>query len=185
MERMMQHDFLPSAVEDGLMDNRIIMLTEDISDSSAKTVIAKLMYLDSKSDDPIKIYLASPGGSLPAGLSIIDAIEMCKCKVDIYAIGDCASMAFVILVCATGKRKMFKHAELMYHELSTYSYGKFTDIKIEYERSQRLQNILWDLVAEHTKITRAQLDDNSSKDAWLTAEEAIKLGCVDEIIAKK
>ena len=185
MDRVIQHDFLPAIVEDGLLHNRIIMLTEDITDSSAKTVIAKLMYLDSKSDDPIKIYIASAGGAVNAGLSIIDAIEACQCKVDIYAIGDCASMAFVILACATGKRKIFKHASLMYHELSSTSFGKFTDLKVEFERAEYLQNILWSLITEHTKITREMLDNNRSQDAWLTAEQAIELGVVDGIITRK
>ena len=178
---IIQRDYIDGEIGESLLKNRIIMIAEEVSPSLAKTVIAKLLYLEAKSSDPINIYISSPGGDVPAGLSIIDAMHLCKCKVNTYAIGDCDSMGFMILACATGKRRIYPHAFTMYHEVWSMSMGHTTTLKTEMKHTEALQNVLFDLILKHTKLTREDLE-KGPVDTWLTAEESVKYGIVDEIL---
>ena len=182
MEAMiMQRESIPGVIEDSLLNNRIIMVTEEVSPSLAKSVIAKLLYLESKSNEDINLYISSPGGDCISGLSIIDAMSLCKCKVNTYAIGDCCSMAFVILVCGTGKRFIYPHAFTMYHEVFSMAAGHTTSLKNEVKHTEDLQNVLFDLILSHTKLTREDLE-KGPVDTWLTAEQSLGYGIVDKIL---
>ena len=177
----MQRESIPGVIEDSLLNNRIIMVTEEVSPSLAKSVIAKLLYLESKSDEDINIYISTPGGDCVSGLSIIDAMTLCKCKVNTYAIGDCCSMGFVILVCGTGKRYIYPHAFTMYHEVLSMAMGHTTSVKNVLEHTEAIQNILFELIMKHTKLTKEDLEQGPV-DTWLTAKQSLDYGIVDKIL---
>ena len=185
MNPMNQMDMLPFKVEESFMDNRVILIMEDFTPSLAKTVVAKILYFDSINDDDINVYISSDGGQVSSLLSIIDCMKAARCKVNIYAVGDNCSAAAVMLACATGKRKIYKHASVMIHEVSGGAIGKATDMKIDLEHALSLQKIIFDLLVEHTKLTHEWLEKAGSKDMWLTAEQAVELDIVDEIITRR
>ena len=185
MMQMNQMDMLPFKVEESFMDNRVILIMEDFTPSLAKTVVAKILYFDSINDSDINIYISSDGGQVSSLLSIIDCMKAARCKINIFAVGDNCSAAAVLLACATGKRKIYKHASVMIHEVSGGAIGKATDMKIDLEHALALQEIIFSMLIEHTKITKEWLDRAGSKDMWLNAEQAVELGIVDEIITRK
>ena len=169
-----------------LLQDRIILVFEGVSDELSCSVIAQLLYLESQ--DPNKdifMYINSPGGSVSAGLAIYDAMRHCKCPVNTICCGTAASMGAFLLAAGTkGKRYVFEHSQVMIHKLRVngYIYGQASDVEISNEHSLRLQEILTKILAENTGHTVEEMDAMTDRDGWYFGEEAIKAGLVDHMI---
>ena len=167
-----------------LLNDRIIFLGETIDDHVANTVVAQLLHLENAdSEQDIKLYINSPGGVITAGMAIFDAMQLVKCDVSTVCIGQCASMAAVLLAAgAKGKRYALPNSRVMIHQPSGGAQGQQTDIQIAareilYVR-ERLNQILSDLTGQPlTKI-----NEDTERDNFMNAEEAKEYGIVDEII---
>ena len=166
-----------------LMESRIIFINGKIDDKMASEVVAKLLYLDSQSNEDIIIYINSPGGSVTSGLMIYDTIKYVKSDVSTIGIGLSASMASILLMSGTkGKRKILTHSRVMLHELSTATDGKISDILVFTKEMQRTHKTLSNIIVENSALSEAQVEEELKKDFWLDSNQAIKLGIVDKIV---
>ncbi len=167
-----------------LLKDRIIFLGSPIDDAVANTVIAQLLFLDnedSKSD--IKIYINSPGGSVSAGLAIYDTMQHVKSDVSTICVGLAASMGAVILAGgASGKRLALPNSEIMIHQVMGGAEGQATDIKIRAEHILKVKSKLDKILTKHTNRNLAQIEKDTDRDYYMSAEEAIAYGIIDKII---
>ena len=167
-----------------LLKERIVLLCDEVNDVTASLVVAQLLFLDS--EDPtkdIQLYINSPGGSVTAGLAIYDTMQLVRADVSTICMGMAASMgAFLLAGGAKGKRYVLPNAEVMIHQPSGGSQGQAT-IQAEHilATKERLNRIL----AENTGKPIEVIEKDTDRDNWLTAEEAVAYGLVDEIITKK
>jgi len=164
---------------------RIIFINDEITDTLAKEVIEKLLKLDLANHKDIKVYINSPGGSVSAGLSIIDMMNYVKSDVSTICIGRAASMASILLVCgAKGKRYASANSEVMIHEVSTSAlFSKVTELKERLDHSQSLNERLCKLLVKNTNRTLSQIKrDTVNKDSWYSAQRALKYGFVDKVL---
>ena len=166
-----------------LLKERIIFLDEDVSSQSASVVIAQLLFL--QMEDPnadITMYINSPGGSINAGLAIVDTMNYISCDVSTVVIGNAASMGSVIASSGTkGKRYITENAEVMIHQPSGGAQGKERDIVISAERIKLMRERLEKLYSKFTGKTQTVIHKDCSEDHWFLADEAVKYGLVDEI----
>jgi ATP-dependent Clp protease protease subunit len=169
-----------------LMVDRIIFLGDTIDSTLANIINSQLLYLNSVGDDDIKIFINSPGGSVIDGLSIIDLINFVKPDISTYCMGMCASMASVLLSSgAKGKRYALPNSEIMLHQASGGTYGKNIDIQIAAKHIQRLQDKLYNILAQNCDKTFDEIAKAANNgDNWLDASGAVSFGLVDEIITK-
>lgn len=166
-----------------LLERRIIFINGEINDQMASEVVAKLLYLDSQSNEDITIYINSPGGSVTSGLMIYDTIKYVKSDVSTIGIGLSASMASILLMAGTkGKRKILTHGRVMLHELSTATDGKISDILIFTNEIQKTHKTLSNIIVENSILSHSQVEEELKKDFWLDSNQALKLGIVDKII---
>lgn len=166
-----------------LLERRIIFINGEINDQMASEVVAKLLYLDSQSNEDITIYINSPGGSVTSGLMIYDTIKYVKSDVSTIGIGLSASMASILLMAGTkGKRKILTHGRVMLHELSTATDGKISDILIFTNEIQKTHKTLSNIIVENSTLSHSQVESELKKDFWLDSNQALKLGIVDKII---
>lgn len=166
-----------------LMESRIIFINGEIDEETSSEVVAKLLYLDSLSNEDITIYINSKGGSVTCGLMIYDTIKYVKSDVSTIGIGLSASMASILLMSGTkGKRKILSHGRVMLHELSAGTDGKISDILVFTDEIKKTHNILIDIIAENSLLSKKQAELELKKDFWLDSGEAIKLGIVDKVI---
>lgn len=166
-----------------LLDDNIILLTGEINDMMAEVVIAQLLYLDSlDKKEPIHIYINSPGGSVTAGLAILDTMRLVKSKVYTYCIGLAASMGAVLLS-SGDKRYIVPHAEVMIHQPLGGTKGQATDIEIAAKHISRTKNILNSILAETCNKSYEDVSRDTERDNWKSAEEALDYGIVDKIIS--
>jgi ATP-dependent Clp protease protease subunit len=169
-----------------LLQDRIILVFEGVSDELSCSVIAQLLYLESQ--DPNKdiyMYINSPGGSVSSGLAIYDAMRHCKCPINTICCGTAASMGAFLLTAGTkGKRYVFEHSQVMIHKLRVhgYIYGQASDVEISNEHSLRLQEILTKTLADNTGHTVEEMNAMTDRDGWYFGEEAIAAGLVDHMI---
>lgn len=165
-----------------LLDDNIILLTGEINDMMAEVVMAQLLYLDSLGkEEPIHIYINSPGGSVTAGLAILDTMKLIKSKVYTYCIGLAASMGAVIL--SSGDRRyIVPHAEVMIHQPLGGSKGQATDIEIAAEHISRTKKVLNSILAKNCKKPYEEVSQDTERDNWKSAEEALAYGLIDKII---
>lgn len=166
-----------------LIENRIIFINGEITDTLATEIVAKLLYLDSQSQEDITIYINSPGGEVTSGLMIYDTIKYLKSDVSTIGIGLSASMASILLMSGTkGKRKILPHGRVMLHELSGTTDGKISDILVATKEFKKTQEILSNIIIENTNLNQNQVDIELKKDFWLNSTQALNLGIVDKII---
>ncbi len=167
-----------------LLKDRIIFLGSPIDDAVANTVIAQLLFLDnddSKAD--IKIYINSPGGSVSAGLAIYDTMQHVKANVSTICVGMAASMGAVILAGgAKGKRLALPNAEIMIHQVMGGAEGQATDIKIRAEHILKIKAKLDKILTKHTNKSLTQIEKDTDRDYYMSAEEAVTYGIIDKII---
>lgn len=170
-----------------LLNDRIIMLSEEVNDTTASLIVAQLLYLEAQDPDKdIQFYINSPGGSVTAGMAIYDTMQYIKCDVSTICIGMAASMgAFLLSSGAKGKRYCLPNAEVMIHQPSGGSRGQATDIQIMAEQILKTKARLNKILAENTGKTVEQVAEDCERDHWLTAEEALEYGLVDKVITKR
>lgn len=168
-----------------LLKNRIILLTGEIDDNLASSVVAQLLYLDSINNDDISIYINSPGGSVTAGMAIYDTMNFIKSDVSTICLGMAASMAAFLLSAGTiGKRYILPNSEVMIHQPLGGAQGQATEIKIAAEHILKLRDKLNDILAKNTKKSLNQIKNDTERDNFMDSKEALEYGIVDKIIEK-
>ena len=170
-----------------LLNDRIIMLCEEVNDASASLVVAQMLYLEGQDPDKdIQLYINSPGGSVTAGLAIYDTMQYIKCDESTICIGMAASMgAFLLSSGAKGKRFVLPNAEVMIHQPSGGSQGQATDILIQASHIQRTKERLNRILAANSGKPVEQIAADTERDNWMTAEEAVAYGLVDKVIDRR
>ena len=167
-----------------LLNDRIVMLSEEVNDTTASLVVAQLLYLEAQDPDKdIQFYINSPGGSVTAGLAIYDTMQYIKCDVSTICIGMAASMgAFLLSAGAKGKRMALPNAEIMIHQPSGGAQGQATDIQIQAKRIQSMKQKLNELLAANTGKPLEQIAADTERDNFMTAQEALAYGIIDKVI---
>ena len=170
-----------------LLNDRIVMLSEEVNDTTASLVVAQLLYLEAQDPDKdIQFYINSPGGSVTAGLAIYDTMQYIKADVSTICIGMAASMgAFLLSSGAKGKRIALPNAEIMIHQPSGGSQGQATDIQIQAEQILKIKKKLNEILAENTGKDLAEIERDTERDHFMTAEEAREYGLIDKVIYKR
>ncbi len=167
------------------LENRIVLLTGEISDEMAASVISQLLYLDNNGKETISLYINSPGGSVSAGLAIYDVIESLRSPVSTICLGCAASMAAVILSGgAKGKRLLLPHSQVMVHQPSGGMDGQTTDLLIAAAHIETLRRDLNELLAENCEKDIRDIVEATERDHWMNAKEAVEFGIADRITKK-
>lgn len=166
-----------------LLQDRIIFITGEITDTTANIIISELLYLDSLNNEDICIYINSPGGSVTSGFAIYDTMNYIKSDIKTIAVGIAASMGAFLLSCGTkGKRYALKNSEIMIHQPLGGAQGQATDIKIACDRIVKLKNKLNKILAKNTSKPLSKIIKDTDRDNFMDATEAKKYGLIDEII---
>ena len=166
-----------------LLEDRIIMLSGEIDDAVANTLVAQLLYLEGKDPEKdIYLYINSPGGSVTAGLAIYDTMNYIKCDVSTICIGMAASMgAFLLSSGKKGKRFCLPNSEIMIHQPLGGAQGQASDIKIQADHILKIKNKLNKIIAENTGKSVETVERDTDRDNYLSAEEALEYGLIDKI----
>lgn len=169
-----------------LLDDNIIMLDGEVTDESASLCVAQLLYLSAKDDaKDINMYINSPGGSVSAGLAVIDTMNLIPNDVNTIATGLAASMGAMILLSGTkGKRNALPHAEVMIHQPLGGAQGQATDIAIRANHILRTRETLYSMMSDATEKDIDEIAEACERDNFLTAEEARDFGLIDHIIGR-
>lgn len=167
-----------------LLKDRIVMLNGKVDDDSAASIIAQILFLESEDPDKdINLYINSPGGVVTAGLAIFDTMNYVKCDVSTTCIGQAASMgAFLLAAGAHGKRFSLPSARIMIHQPSGGSDGQSTDIQIQAKEILRIRETLDGILAENTGRSVEQVNADTERDNFMTADEALAYGLVDKVV---
>jgi ATP-dependent Clp protease protease subunit len=169
-----------------LLNERIIFLAGAIDDHIANLVVAQLLYLDhmdSKKD--IYLYINSPGGSVSAGMAILDTMNFVRADVSTICVGVAASMGSLLLSAGTkGKRFALPNSEIMIHQVLGGAEGQASDIEIQAKHILRIKENLNKILSKNTGKTPAQVEKDADRDNWMTADEAKKYNLIDEVISK-
>ena len=170
-----------------LMMDRIIFLGTEISDYTANTIQAQLLYLDSvDSSKEISIYLNSPGGSVTAGLGIYDTMQFISSPVATICTGMAASMAAVLLVAGQeGKRSALPHSRVMIHQPLGGVQGQASDIEITAREIQKMKKELYTIISDHSHTPFDKVWADSDRDYWMSAQEAKEYGMIDQVLEKR
>jgi ATP-dependent Clp protease protease subunit len=170
-----------------LLNDRIVMLSEEVNDTTASLIVAQLLYLEAQDPDKdIQFYINSPGGSVTAGLAIYDTMQYIKADVSTICIGMAASMgAFLLAAGAKGKRIALPNSEIMIHQPSGGAKGQATDIQIQAARMAQLKAKLNSILAENTGKPVEVIEKDCERDYFMTAEEAKVYGVIDKVIYKR
>ncbi len=167
-----------------LLNDRIIMLPDQVDNASASVIIAQLLYLEGQDPEKdISFYINSPGGSVSAGLAIYDTMQYVKCDVSTICIGMAASMgAFLLAAGAKGKRFALPNSEIMIHQPLGGTQGQATDILIHARHIEKTRNTLNKILAEKTGQSIKTIERDTERDNFMSAEEAMKYGIIDKVI---
>ncbi len=170
-----------------LLKNRVVMLGSDVNDDIANQICAQLLYLEG--EDPnadIWLYINSPGGSVTAGMAIYDTMQFVGCDVATVCLGLAASMGqFLLTAGASGKRYTLPNARIMMHQPLAGLRGQAADIAIQAEQLRYTKRRMAELIAEHSGQTLEQIQQDSERDRWFTAEQAKEYGLVDKVILRR
>lgn len=167
-----------------LLKDRIIMLTGEVNDQMADIIVAQLLFLAADDDQKdIQIYINSPGGSISAGMAIFDTMNFIKPDVQTICVGMAASMGAFLLAAGTkGKRFILPHAEVMIHQPLGGASGQASDVLIAAKRLEGKKKLLNQILSKNTGQALKQIEKDTDRDTWLSADEALKYGIVDSII---
>ena len=167
-----------------LLRERIIFLGEEIDDDLANSIVAQLLLLDSEnSEKDIMLYINSPGGVITAGMAIYDTIKSIRSDVSTICIGEAASMgAFLLSAGTKGKRMALPSARIMIHQPLGGAQGQATDIELEAKEILRMKNMLNGLLAEHTGQPIEKIQEDTERDHYLSAQQAMEYGLIDKVI---
>lgn len=169
-----------------LLKNRIILLSGEIDDILANSVVAQILYLDSLNHDDISLYINSPGGSVTAGMAIYDTMNFVKSNVSTICLGMAASMAaFLLSSGEKGKRYILPNAEVMIHQPLGGAQGQATEIKIAAEHILKLRDKLNGILASNTGQKIETIRNDTERDNFMDSKEALEYGLVDKIIEKE
>jgi len=169
-----------------LLKNRIILLSGEITDEVANSVVAQILYLDSINHDDISLYINSPGGSVTAGMAIYDTMNFVSSDVSTICLGMAASMAaFLLSSGEKGKRLILPNAEVMIHQPLGGAQGQATEIKIAAEHILKLRKKLNKILARNTKQEISTIERDTERDNFMDSKEALNYGIVDSIIEKR
>lgn len=172
-----------------LLNDRIIMLSDQVNDATASLVVAQLLYLESQDGEKdISLYINSPGGSITAGMAIYDTMNYIKCDVSTICIGMAASMgAFLLSSGAKGKRFSLPNSEIMIHQplISGGLSGQCTDIKIHSDHLVRTRQKMNEILAQNTGKPIEQIQIDTERDNYMYAQEALEYGLIDRVIEKR
>lgn len=169
-----------------LLKERIIILTGEINDQMASSICAQLLYLDSIGEQDILMYINSPGGSVSAGMAILDTMNYIHSSVSTIGMGMCASMASVLLCCgAKGKRYVLENSEVMIHQPLGEMAGQAKDMEIAAQHIAKLKKRLYGIMAKNCEKDIKQIEKDCDRDNYMDADEACKYGLVDHVIEKK
>ncbi|MBQ8349810.1 MAG: ATP-dependent Clp endopeptidase proteolytic subunit ClpP [Ruminococcus sp.] len=172
-----------------LLNDRIIMLSDQVNDATASLVVAQLLYLESQdTEKDISLYINSPGGSITSGMAIYDTMQYIKCDVSTICIGMAASMGAFLLAAGTkGKRIALPNSEIMIHQplISGGLSGQCTDIKIQSDHLVRIRQKMNEMLAANTGKPLEQVQADTERDNYMTAQEALEYGLIDKVIEKR
>lgn len=170
-----------------LLNDRIIMLCDEVNDTTASLVVAQLLYLEGQdSEKDISLYINSPGGSVTAGLAIYDTIKYIKCDVSTICMGMAASMgAFLLSAGTKGKRLALPNSTIMIHQPSGGAQGQATDMRIHTEWILDVKKKLNQMLAEATGQPLEVIERDTERDNFMTAQEALEYGLIDKIYEKR
>ena len=170
-----------------LLNDRIIMLCDEVNDTTASLVVAQMLFLEGQDPDKdIHLYINSPGGSVTAGMAIYDTMNYIKCDVSTICIGMAASMGAFLLSCgAKGKRIALPNREIMIHQPMGGAKGQATDIKIHAEWILKIKSRLNRIMAEQTGQPLETIERDTERDNFMSADEAKNYGLIDKVIAKR
>lgn len=166
-----------------LMRERLLWVAGPVNDNMSTVVQAQLMYLDSVSNLDITMHVDSPGGSVKSGLSIVDVMDYIKCDIITINTGLAASMGSVLLGAGTkGKRSSLRFSKTMLHQTSGGAGGNIQDARINFIEWEKTNKILFELLGSYCDKTPKQVTEDASRDMWLSAEEAVEYGIIDEVV---
>lgn len=170
-----------------LLNDRIVMLYDKVDNASASLIIAQLLYLEGQDPDKdIHFYINSPGGSVSAGMAIYDTMQYIKCDVNTICIGMAASMgAFLLAVGTKGKRYALPNSEIMIHQPLGAAEGQATDILIHAKHIERTRSTVNRILSEVTGRSIKEIERDTERDNFMTAQEALNYGIIDKIITKR
>ncbi len=170
-----------------LLNDRIIMLSDEVNDATASLVVAQLLYLEG--DDPdkdIQLYINSPGGSITAGMAIYDTMQYIKCDVSTICIGLAASMgSFLLAAGAKGKRLALPNSEIMIHQPLGGAKGQAADIKIQADHIVYIRNRMNRMLSEMTGQPLEVIERDTDRDNWMSADDAVRYGLVDKVVERR
>lgn len=169
-----------------LLMDRIIFVNGEVESNMSNILTAQLLWLDQQSDKQINLYINSPGGSVIDGLQILDTTKIINAPISTTCLGMAASMGAVILSCGEkGQRFALPHSRVMIHQVSSACRGSYSDMKIEFEQTERCKKDVYNILAENLGKTYDEIEVLCDRNNWFIGEEAVKLGIVDEIVTKK
>jgi ATP-dependent Clp protease protease subunit len=177
---------LNDSVYDRLLRDRIIFLGQQVDDTIANMLCAQVLLL--AAEDPtrdINLYINSPGGSVTAGMALFDTMQFVECDIATYAMGMAASMGQFLLSAGTpGKRYALPHSRILMHQPSAGIGGTAADIAIQAEQLKFVKAEMAQIIAEHTGQTVEQIQEDSDRDRWFTAQQALEYGFVDHVVSR-
>mgnify|MGYP000185394372 CR=1 FL=1 len=169
-----------------LMRDRLLWVAGPVNDHMSTIVQAQLMFLDSSDKSDITMHIDSPGGSVKSGLSMVDVMEYISSDIRTINTGMAASMGSVLLGAGTkGKRGSLRFSQTMLHQSSGGAGGNIQDARITFQEWEKVNNILFELLGEYCGKTAEQVELDSTRDFWLSAEEAVEYGIIDEVVKTK
>ncbi len=171
-----------------LLKDRIVMLDTDVNEHSASLLVAQLLFLESQGNEDIHFFINSPGGVVTAGMAIYDTMQFIKPDVSTIVMGQACSMGSLLATAgAPGKRKMLPNARHMIHQPSGGARGQATDMQIQVEEILKMKKSLTDIYVKHNSKgkTFAQFAHDMERDKFMSAQEALEYGLIDEIVEKR
>ncbi len=170
-----------------LLNDRIVLLSDQVNDTTASLIVAQLLYLEGQDPDKdIHLYINSPGGSVTSGMAIYDTMQFIKCDVSTTCIGMAASMgAFLLAAGAKGKRYALPNSEIMIHQPLGGTQGQASDIKIHADHILYIRGRMNQMLSEMTGQPLATIEADTERDNYMSAEQAMQYGIVDKVISKR
>jgi ATP-dependent Clp protease protease subunit len=170
-----------------LLNDRIIMLSDEVNDTTASLITAQLLYLEGQDPDKdIHLYINSPGGSISAGMMIYDTMQYIKCDVSTICVGLAASMgSFLLAAGAKGKRFALPNSEIMIHQPLGGAKGQASDIKIQADHILYIRGRMNQMLSEMTGQPIETIERDTDRDNWMTADDAVRYGIVDKVVEKR
>ena len=170
-----------------LLNDRIIMLSEEVNPTTASLIVAQLLFLEAQDPDKdIQFYINSPGGSVTDGMAIYDTMQYIKCDVSTICVGMAASMgAFLLSAGTKGKRIALPNAEIMIHQPSAGTQGQVTDMAIHLKRLETIKERMNRIMAENCGKSIEQVTADCERDNFMTAQQALEYGLIDKVISKR